>query len=146
MSDIKDIYNKDIYTPFLSYCEKSRYKTMQDLAKCPFHLLSQQPDISPLLSSRIRTVFNTYLKANPSEFSAAKARMGTKTAPAMSDVQLQIALEQYFQENAKRIVVAAEAVKAVNGRAKRADVVRILEQASWCQTVDKGTFYYTGLK
>jgi len=143
MSEIKEVYNKEIYAPFLDYCNELKYKTMQDLLKCPFHLLSKRPYISSLLSSRIKTVFETYRKANPREFIVAKTN--TKNTSSMSDVELQIALQQYFKENANHLIVAAEAVKAVNGRAKRADVVRILEQASWCQAVDKGSFYYKGL-
>ncbi|MEM1484576.1 hypothetical protein V6615_06805 [Oscillospiraceae bacterium PP1C4] len=149
MSDITEVYSKETYLPFIRYCQQHQYKTMADLEKCPFHLLSGEPGFSTLLVSRIKSVYISFCKTLPKESAAAvKAEnyRRPQTSKAMTEPELVIFLRKYFEENCEKLITLNDAAKAVEGRAKRTDISKILQQVIWCRPVDKATFFYAPVK
>lgn len=147
MSKITEIYALESYLPFLQYCAQHQYQEMSDLARCPFSLLTRFPGITPLLASRVKVLFEGYRKAHPDEFQKKSVKPSRKVSSAgkksgMSELQLATALKEYFEANSHRLITIAEAAKQVAGRAKRSEVVSVLQKASWCQMVDGSTFYF----
>ena len=156
MNDISEIYNKPKYLPFLIYCREHHYKKMEDLARCPFHLLTKEPGFTPLLASRVKAVYITFCKSEknagqentsaagePSESEPPKAAIKAPAVPkTLSEPELVILLHAYFQKNSDRLISVDDAFKAAGGRAKRAEITKILQNVAWCRIVDKGTFFY----
>ncbi len=156
MNDITEIYNKPKYLPFLIYCREHHYKTMEDLARCPFHLLTKEPGFTSLLASRVKAVYLTYCKSERNavqvqeqavdESAEPERPKAAEKAPALpktlSEPELVILLHEYFQKNSDRLISADDAFKAAGGRAKRAEITKILQNVAWCRIVDKGTFFY----
>ena len=62
MDMIKDIYNRELYQPFVEYCATHGYHTMRDLGCYDFRLLSRREDFSPMLITRIKAVYAAYQK------------------------------------------------------------------------------------
>ncbi|WP_101910448.1 hypothetical protein [Marasmitruncus massiliensis] len=155
MSDISEIYNKPKYLPFLIYCREHHYKAMEDLARCPFHLLTKEPGFTPLLASRVKAVYITFCKAGKNtdnmqgqtgecpEPEQPKAAVKAPVLPkTLSEPELVILLHAYFEKNGDRLISIDDACKAAGGRAKRAEIAKILQNVAWCRIVDKGTFFY----
>lgn len=210
MCDISTFYNKPKYLPFLIYCREHHYSTMDDLARCPFHLLSKEPGFTSILASRVKAMYVIYLKKQKDETEAAAAQeqpvqepivqeqptaepavqikttarptstavptrpsvsapaakpkplqpirtvspAGAKVsrpkvapaAKAMTQPDMVKLLHEYFQKNGDRLITIDDAGKAIGGRAKRAEITKILQDVAWCQVVDKGTFFYSPVK
>lgn len=136
MDQIRDIYNRDVYYPFLVYCEEHNYQTMKDLVKCPFSKLSTQEGISSTLLNRIKTTFYMYCKKHPEILKQAPVKK------LSTSENIEPVIEDYFQQNADKLIHIAEVVKGTGNRYKRSDVALILEQAPWCKAVDKYTYFY----
>ena len=147
MAKIREVYTSDAYYPFLCYCESRGYEEMHDLVRCPFAKLTEEPDITPSLVSRIRLTYLAYLKAHPEEFLLEKKKLAAAAAraPKTGLDEAAEALQAFFRANADRLIHISEAVKAIAPRKlRRADVAAILEKADWCRLVDNSTYFYCG--
>ena len=71
MDMIKDIYNRELYQPFVEYCATHGYHTMRDLGCYDFRLLSRREDFSPMLITRIKAVYAAYQKQEAEKAEAA---------------------------------------------------------------------------
>lgn len=150
MDEIKAVYANDIYYPFVEYCESQGYRTMTDLARCPFHKIALETDISPALVSRIKTIFLMYCKKHPEALrTAAKPSAASSAAPkkkscaapvSVSDILNEV--EPFFQKNCDKLIHIAEITKATGKKYKRADILSALQKADWCKMVDETTFFY----
>lgn len=146
MAKIKEIYSSDDYYPFVLYCESRGFEDMTDLMKLQFHNLRDEPDISPRLLSKIKTVYVMYSKAHAAEFvpgvkAAQKAAKKTASG-SFPSAEVEKELETYFQENADKLLHISDIAKCVGKKAKRSDILKILEQVPWCKAVDSTTFFY----
>ena len=63
MDEIKDVYSREVYRPFVEYCAAHGYRTMKDLGCYDFRLLSRREDFSPALITRIKAVYAAYQKS-----------------------------------------------------------------------------------
>ncbi|HEX2985597.1 MAG TPA: hypothetical protein VHO71_02160 [Caproiciproducens sp.] len=143
MAKIKDIYKNDEYGSFLYFCEEHGYFDMTDLAGCQFQDLRLEADITPSILSKIKTTFLLYCKTHPREFSprgAAVRKPGKSTVP---EAEIEEELEAFFAGNANKLIKITEISKSVGKKAKRSDLLRILEHAPWCKAVDSTTFFYS---
>ena len=80
MDMIKDIYNRELYQPFVEYCATHGYHTMRDLGCYDFRLLSRREDFSPMLITRIKAVYPAYQKS-----AAEKAEAGVPRRRAAAE-------------------------------------------------------------
>lgn len=149
MDEIKAVYSNDIYYPFVEYCESQGYHVMTDLARCPFHKLALESDITPGLVSRIKTIFLMYCKKHPEALRAA-SKPAAKTAaakkaaaPVVCADDMLPELESIFQKNQDKLIHIAEISKAVGKKYKRSDILTALQKANWCKIVDDTTFFYS---
>lgn len=146
MAKIKEIYSSDDYYPFVLYCENHGLEDMADLMKLQFHNLRNEPDISPRLLSKIKTVYVMYSKVHAAEFipgkKAAQKAAQRSAGNSIPAVDIEKELEIYFQNNADKLLHITDISKSVGKKAKRTDILKILEQAPWCKAVDSTTFFY----
>ncbi len=146
MAKIKEIYSNDDYYPFVLYCENHGFEDMTDLMKLQFHNLRNEPDISPRLLSKIKTVYVMYSKAHAAVFvpgvKAAQKAVKKAAAASTPPVEIEKELEAYFQQNCDKLLHITDIAKTIGKKAKRNDILKILEQASWCKAVDNTTFFY----
>lgn len=140
MDNIEEIYAKDIYYPFLLYCQEKKYVTMQDLTRCSFDSLAIRPDMTPLLLIRIKGLYAAYCKSHPDLLlgrSQPKPKASARIAPSLEEQ-----LRSYFEVHTNTLVRAVDISKDL--RLKRNDVIKTLQQAPWCKAVDASTFFYAG--
>lgn len=137
MEEIREIYNREIYDPFLEYCELHHYHTMQDLVRFPFGPLAMSQELSPSLLNRVKTTFYMYCKKHPEMLGKAAGK------PSVDTQKIGPQLEYYFQQNAARLIHISDLVKAMGSQFKRADILTTLEHSPWCKVVDKNTFFYS---
>lgn len=142
MDEIEQIYCSASYSTFLHYCELHRYKRMCDLKNCRFDELSELMHISPLLLSRIKTIYILYLKRHPECLTGAKLK-NTKQTLAMDDLKDRLLV--VFQQNANKLIHISEITKAIGKGVKRSDIIHVLELQKWCRIVDHTTFFYSPL-
>ena len=136
MDEIREIYNREVYDPFLDYCERNNYRTMQDLIRFPFGPLALSEELPAPLLNRVKTTFYMYVKKHPEVLRKAAQKSAVDTK------QLAPQLEKYFAQNANKLINITDVMKSVGGGYKRADVQQLLEQATWCKVVDKSTYFY----
>ena len=137
MEEIREVYNREVYDPFVEYCELHNYRTMKDLVRFPFGPLTVTQELPPALLNRVKTTFYMYCKKHPEILRKAVQK------PAVDTQKIGEELERYFQKHANKLIHIAEIMKAVGKSFKRADVLSTLEQPPWCKTVDKSTFFYS---
>lgn len=142
MAKIKDIYSNDDYYPFVSYCENHGYSDMTDLVKCQFQNLRNEPDISARLLSKIKTVYVLYGRSHSAEFIQGKKVASKSVKRPLPDAEIEKELELYFQNNSDKLIHIADISKSIGKKVKRNNILRILEQVSWCKAVDNTTFFY----
>lgn len=138
MEQIREVYSREVYYPFVEYCELHNYRTMKDLIRFPFGPLAITQELSPALLNRVKTTFYMYCKKHPEIL-----RKTAEQKPAEDTLKIEKELEQYFQQHADKLIHISEVMKALGKGYKRTDVLMILEHASWCKTVDKSTFFYS---
>lgn len=85
MCDISTFYNKPKYLPFLIYCREHHYTTMDDLARCPFHLLIKEPGFTSILASRVKAMYLIYLKKQKEEPAAAEPQEQPMQEPIVEE-------------------------------------------------------------
>ena len=142
MEKIKDIYTNDDYYPFILYCDNHGYTDMSDLTKCEFRKLQSESDITPRLLSKIKIIYVSYCKKHSDEFTAVKKPVqSAKSSQAGQEIQKQ--LELYFQKNEGKLIHITDVLKEVGKKYKRNDIIKMLNEASWCKAVDDTTFFYT---
>lgn len=122
--------------------------------RCPFHLLREQTDFSPMLISRIQAVYTSYRKSAacipleqaapvPADVqSCAPAPQPPKPKQAVTEPELLKQLKKYFEDNRDSLITLNDAVKAMGGKVKKTQVLNILQNVAWCKAVDKATFFY----
>lgn len=143
MARIKDIYSSDDYYPFILYCENHGYEDMADLMKCQFQNLRNEPEIPPRLLSKIKTLYVIYCKSHPTEFVQGKKAAQRPAKKSVLDAGVEKELELYFQSNSDKLLHIADIAKSIGKKAKRNDILKILEAAPWCKAVDSTTFFYS---
>ena len=143
MAKIKEIYSNDNYYPFTLYCENHGYIDMVDLAKCEFHKLRSEADVSPVLLSRIKTIFILYCKQHPAEFKTLRRAAPKSIKESLYDEEIEKQLELYFQDNSDKLIHITDISKIISKKVKRTDIIKILSNASWCKSVDDTTFFYS---
>ena len=144
MDEIKDIYNRDIYRPFVDFCNTHGYRTMRDLACYDFRLLSRREDFSPMLITRIKAVYAAY-KRREEEEKKAEAPVRRRSPAAVSPVvetQLLLQLREYLCRNSDRIVTLEELYRETGGRLKRTRIAKLLADAAWCCQVDRNSYFW----
>lgn len=138
MDEIKQIYSSDSYSAFLDYCELHDYKRMRDLKNCRFEELSEHPDITSALLSRIKSIFVLYFKKHPECLTDAKsAPVKTVRTDDLSKRLLAV-----FEQHVNKLVHITDLTKAVGKSVKRSDIIETLACQSWCRMVDQTTFFY----
>lgn len=146
VDEIEQIYSGEIYRPFLLYCERHHYKMMADLVKCRFDQLAASEGVPPRLVSRIKTIFLMYVKQHTDAFLIHKRvsqPAGTKKSDLANASNLEAQLQDFFKNNADRLIRMPEVTKALGGKVKRGEVLDVLERSSWCKVVDGTTFFYS---
>lgn len=143
MAKIKDVYKNDNYYPFTSYCEDHGYDDMKDLAKFEFSKLQSESDFSPVLLSKIKTIYVLYCKQHFKEFVSMKKPAPKQENDSSYNAELEQQLKTYFQANEDKLIRIADVAKAIAIKAKRADIIKVLDEAPWCKTVDEATFFYS---
>lgn len=144
MAEIKEIYNKDEYYPFLLYCESRGFTDMVDLIKCDFNKL--RGELSTVLLSKIKMIFVMYCKQHANEFRSAGKTNTRPAKSAVSDEELEKLLHDYFVRNQDKLIRIAEIAKGIGKKTKRTDIIRVLNQAPWCRAVDETTFFYANVQ
>lgn len=144
MAKIEEIYGNDAYYPFIVYCENHGFTEMTDLPRCEFHKLIGEPEITPSLLSRIKTIYVMYCKQHPAEFRPVKKAAAKPSKSLIPDAEVEGELEVFFQSNSDRLLHISDITKAVSKKLKRSDIVRILGAAPWCKAVDDTTYFYCG--
>lgn len=145
MDEIKDIYNRELYQPFVEYCAAHGYRTMRDLGCYDFRLLGRREDFSPMLITRIKAVYAAYQKtATEKAEASAPRRRSAQAVSLVMETQLLLQMREFLQSNSNRIVTLDELFRAINGQLKRTRIVKLLTDAPWCVQVDRGTYYWNG--
>ncbi len=142
MAKIKDVYSNDDYYPFILYCENHGYEEMTDLMKCQFQNLRYESEIPPRLLSKIKTLYVLYCKAHSSEFIQGIKTAQKTAGKAAPDAAIENELELYFQKNADKLIHITDITKSIGKKAKRNDILKILEAVPWCKAVDSTTYFY----
>jgi len=145
MDEIKDIYNRDLYQPFVEYCAAHGYRTMRDLGCYDFRLLSRRPDFSPMLITRIKAVYAAYRKRETEkEESAVPRRRAAQPISLVVETQLLLKLREYIANNCFRTVTLDELFRELDGQLKRTHIAKLLADAPWCRQVDRNTYFWDG--
>ncbi|WRS28723.1 hypothetical protein U6B65_06205 [Oscillospiraceae bacterium MB08-C2-2] len=139
MDEIKEIYCNESYSSFLNYCELHNYKRMRDLVNCRFEELPELIHISPVLLSRIKSVYALYFKKHPDQRPSFKP-VKAKAAPNTDALREQ--LLEVFKQNADQLIRITDIAKAVGKGATRSQIIHVLEHQTWCRIVDNTTFFY----
>lgn len=126
---IREVFNTEHYIKFVSFCENRNLFYMTDLIRCPFDQLSEELGASAVL--RIKSMIALYRKNHPEEF--------TRQEKADNET-LSEGLKEFFRKNPGRIIHISELCKAV--RARKNDIIPVLQEAPWCQMVDLNNYYY----
>lgn len=145
MDEIKDVYNRELYLPFVEYCSAHGYRTMRDLGCYDFRLLSRREDFSPMLITRIKAVYTAYQKreAEKAEAAAPRRRCAQPVSLVM-ETQLLLRLREYLSCNSGRIVTLEELFRAADGQLKRTRIVKLLADVPWCCQVDRSSYFWKG--
>ena len=145
MDEIKDIYNREVYQPFVEYCTTHGYHTMRDLGCYDFRLLSHRQDFSPMLITRIKAVYAAYQKKEAEKAeAAAPRRRGPQPISLVMETQLLLKLREYLFNNSFRAVTLDELFQELGGQLKRTRITKLLADAAWCHQVDRNTYYWNG--
>jgi len=143
MDEIKDVYSRELYQPFVEYCTAHGYRTMRDLGCYDFRLLSHREGFSPTLITRIKAVYTTYQKNAAGKAEAAAPR---RRAPApislVMETQLLLQMREYLQGHQEDTVTLDELFQAADGQLKRTRIVKLLADAPWCGQVDRNTYFW----
>jgi hypothetical protein len=143
MDEIKDIYNRDIYRPFVEFCSTHGYRTMRDLACYDFRLLSRREDFSPMLITRIKAVYAAYKRREEEKKVEAPVRRRSPAAVSpVVETQLLLQLREYLCRNSGRIVTLEELYRETGGRLKRTRIAKLLADAAWCCQVDRNNYFW----
>ena len=126
MDEIKDIYNRELYRPFVEFCAAHGYRTMRDLGCYDFRLLSRREGFSPMLITRIKAVYAAYQKSEAEKSEAAAPRRRT-AQPISLVMETQLLLQMF---------------RAAGGQLKRTRIAKLLSDAPWCIQVERGTYYW----
>lgn len=143
MDEIKDIYNRELYQPFVEYCAAHGYRTMRDLGCYDFRLLSHREGFSPMLITRIKAVYAAYQKseAEKSE-AAAPRRRAAQPISLVMETQLLLQMRDFLWSNSSRAVSLDELFQAAGGQLKRTRIAKLLSDAPWCVQVERGVYYW----
>ena len=143
MDEIKDIYNRELYQPFVEYCAAHGYRTMRDLGCYDFRLLSHREDFSPMLITRIKAVYTAYQKsaAEKAEAGVPRRRAAAPISLVM-ETQLLLQMRAYLQGHQDATVTLDELFHAAGGQLKRTRMVKLLADAPWCCQVDRNTYFW----
>lgn len=141
MDEIKDVYSRELYQPFVEYCSAHGYRTMRDLGCYDFRLLSRRKDFTPMLITRIKAVYAAYQKQH-SEKEEVPVRRGAQTMSLVMETQLLLRLREYVGNNRFRAVTLDELFRELDGQLKRARIVKLLADAPWCSQVDRNTYFW----
>lgn len=145
MDEIKDIYNREVYQPFVEYCTTHGYHTMRDLGCYDFRLLSRRKDFSPMLITRIKAVYAAYQKKEAEKVeAAAPRRRGPQPVSLVMETQLLLKLREYLFNNSFRAVTLDELFQELGGQLKRTRITKLLADAAWCRQVDRNTYHWNG--
>ena len=87
MCDISTFYNKPKYLPFLIYCREHHFITMDDLVRCPFHLLNKEPGFTSILASRVKAMYLVYLKTQKKDAAEQEKPQPESTDSLADNVQ-----------------------------------------------------------
>ena len=144
MDEIKDIYNREIYRPFVEFCSAHGYRTMRDLGCYDFRLLSRREDFSPMLITRIKAVYAAYKRQEEEKKTAEAAPKRRSPAPIspVMETQLLLQLRDYLRRNSSRLVTLEELYRETGGRLKRTRITKLLADAPWCCQVDRTRFFW----
>lgn len=132
-----------IITRFIAYCDSHGYSDMSDLTKCEFHKLRNQLEISPRLLSKIKIIYVSYCKKHTDQFLAVKKTASQSAKSSLADQEIEKQLELYFQNNTGKLIHITDISKEIGKKVKRIDVIKILNRAPWCKSVDDTTFFYS---
>lgn len=141
MDEIKDIYSRELYRPFVEYCSAHGYRTMRDLGCYDFRLLSRREDFSPMLITRIKAVYAAYQKQH-AEKPEVPVRRSAQTISLVMETQLLLKLREYVGNNRFRTVTLDELFQELDGQLKRSRIVKLLADAPWCSQVDRNTYFW----
>lgn len=141
MDEIKDIYSREVYRPFVEYCAAHGYRTMRDLGCYDFRLLTRREDFTPMLITRIKAVYAAYQKQH-AEKVEAPVRRGSQTISLVMETQLLLRLREYIGNNRFRAVTLDELFREVDGQLKRSRIAKLLSDVPWCSQVDRNTYFW----
>lgn len=145
MDEIKDIYNRELYQPFVDYCAAHGYRTMRDLGCYDFRMLGCREDFSPMLITRIKAVYAAYQKSAAEKAEAdAPRKKAAQPISLVMETQLLLQMREFLRTNSGRMVTLDELFRAAGGQLKRTRIVKLLTDAPWCVQVDRGTYYWNG--
>ena len=143
MDEIKDIYNRELYRPFVEFCAAHGYRTMRDLGCYDFRLLSRREGFSPMLITRIKAVYAAYQKSEAEKSEAAAPRRRTaQPISLVMETQLLLQMRDFLMNNNTRPVSLDELFRAAGGQLKRTRIAKLLSDAPWCIQVERGTYYW----
>jgi len=143
MDEIKDIYSRELYRPFVEYCAAHGYRTMRDLGCYDFRLLSRRPDFTPMLITRIKAVYTAYRKREAEKTEAAVPRRRTSQPISLVvETQMLLQLREYVANNRFRTVTLDELFQELDGQLKRTHIAKLLADAPWCRQVDRNTYFW----
>jgi len=143
MDEIKDIYNRELYQPFVEYCTAHGYRTMRDLGCYDFRLLSRRKDFTPMLITRIKAVYTAYQKSVMEKAeAAAPRRRASQPISLVMETQLLLQMREFLMNNSSRTVSLDELFRAAGGQLKRTRIVKLLSDAPWCGQADRGVYYW----
>ena len=145
MDEIKDVYSREVYRPFVEYCAAHGYRTMKDLGCYDFRLLSRREDFSPELITRIKAVYAAYQKSQAEKSEpAATRRRPPQALSLVEETNLLLRLRAFLQQNCNRTVSLDELFREAEGQLKRTRIVKLLTGVAWCCQVNRNTYYWAG--
>lgn len=143
MDEIKDIYNRELYQPFVAYCAEHGYRTMRDLGCYDFRLLSRREGFTSTLIMRIKAVYTAYQKSEAEKAqAAAPRRRAAQPISLVMETQLLLQMRELLRSRDGSRVTLDELFQAAGGQLKRTRIVKLLSDAPWCGQVDRNTYYW----
>ena len=128
---IEEVFAKEVYAPFVRYCQLHRLREMEDLRGFSLAEASGWPGMTPALQKRVGLLLSTYWSRHPQA-----------PAPAPQRIPLEDRVRAHFEENAHRVIRLSELAPLAGGLGQK-ELARMLERVDWCGCLDKNSYFYT---
>lgn len=131
---IEEVFAKEVYAPFVRYCQLHHLREMEDLRGFSPAEAAGWPGVTSALQKRVGLLLSTYWSRHPQA-----------PAPAPKREPLEDRVRAHFEENAHRVIRLSELTPIAGGLGQK-ELARMLERVDWCGCLDKNSYFYTSPK